>query len=142
VLCPLPFLDAAGFPQQKILHDEFAFAARQRSTASAARYFTISRLRAGFDFDDVVESLTIRALEERLAGRCKARRFATDRHGNAPSAVMNLSLRKSTGSNNAAKLPAEQQHLRFNDLRKFRCSRKIYPPGPGTKHRTVRSPFK
>ena len=50
--------------------------------------------------------------------------------------------RKSTGSNKAAKLPAEEQHLRLNDLRKFRCSRKIYQPSPGTKHRTVRSPFK
>jgi hypothetical protein len=50
--------------------------------------------------------------------------------------------RKSTGSNNAAKLPAGQQHLRLNDLRKFRCRRNNYPPGPGTKHRTVRSPFK
>jgi hypothetical protein len=77
-------LDAAGFPQQKILHDEFAFAARQWSTASAARYFTISRFWIGFNFDDVVESLTIWALEERLAGRRKARRFATDRHGTPP----------------------------------------------------------
>jgi hypothetical protein len=93
VLCPLPFLDAAGFPQQEILHNEFCFAAREWSAASAARYFTLSRLRAGFDFDDVVESLTIRALEERLAGRCKARRFATDSHGTPPVPLIYSILR-------------------------------------------------
>jgi hypothetical protein len=86
-------LDAAGFPQQKILHDEFRFAARQRSAASAARYFTISRLRAGFDFDDVVESLTIRAFEKRLAGRRKARRFANDSHGTPPVPLIYSILR-------------------------------------------------
>jgi hypothetical protein len=84
VLCTLPFSDAAGFPQQEILHNEFCFAAREWSAASAARYFTISRLRAGFDIDDVVESLTIRAFEERLAGCHNARRFANNRHGTPP----------------------------------------------------------
>jgi hypothetical protein len=77
-------LDAACFPQQEILHNEFCFAAREWSAASAARYFTISRLRAGFDFDDVVESLTIRAFEERLAGCRNAGRFANDSHHGTP----------------------------------------------------------
>jgi hypothetical protein len=84
VLCTLPSSDAAGFPQKKILHDEFCFAAREWSAASAARYLTISRLRAGFDFDDVVESLTIRAFEERLAGCHNPRRFANNSHGTPP----------------------------------------------------------
>ena len=84
LLCPLPFLDAAGFPQEEILHNELCFAAGEWSAANAARYLTISRLRAGFDFDDVVESLTIRALEKRLPGGRKARRFAADRHRHAP----------------------------------------------------------
>jgi len=83
-LCPLPFLDAAWLPQQEILHDEFCFTGGERSAASEARYLTISRLRAGFDFDDVVESLTIRALEKRLVGGRKARRFATDSHDTPP----------------------------------------------------------
>jgi hypothetical protein len=77
-------LDTAGFPQQKILHNELAIAAGKRSAASAARYFTISRFRAGFDFDDVVESLTIRAFEKRLAGCRNAGRFAPHRHGTPP----------------------------------------------------------
>jgi hypothetical protein len=77
-------LDTAGFPQQKILHNEFCFAAGEWPTASAARYFTISRLRAGFDFDDVIESLAIRAFEKRLAGRRNAGRFANDSHGTPP----------------------------------------------------------
>jgi hypothetical protein len=84
-LFPFPFLDAAGFPQEEILHNEFCFAAGEWSAASEARYLTISRLRAGFDFDDVVESLTIRALEKRLADGRKARRFAADSHGHAPA---------------------------------------------------------
>jgi hypothetical protein len=83
-LRPLPFLDAASFPQQEILHDEFAVAARQWPAASAARYFAISRLRASFDFDDVVESLAIRAFEKRLAGCRNAGRFANDSHGTPP----------------------------------------------------------
>jgi hypothetical protein len=92
-LCPLPFLDAAWLPQQEILHDEFCFTGGERSAASEARYLTISRLAAGFDFDDVVESLTIRAFEKRLAGGRKARRFAADTHGHAPSAVITQGLR-------------------------------------------------
>jgi hypothetical protein len=86
-------LAAASFPQQEILHDEFAVAARQWPAASAARYFTINRLWAGFDFDDVIESLTIWAFEERPAGCRKARRFANDSHGTPPVPVINLSLR-------------------------------------------------
>jgi hypothetical protein len=77
-------LNAAGFPQEEILHNEFCFAAGEWSAASAARYLTISRLRAGFDFDDVVESLTIRALEKRLPDGRKARRFAADSHYTPP----------------------------------------------------------
>jgi hypothetical protein len=84
VLCTLPFSDAAGFPQQEILHNEFRFATREWSAASPARYFAISRLRAGFDFDDVVESLAIRAFEKRLAGCHNARRLANNRHGAPP----------------------------------------------------------
>jgi hypothetical protein len=86
-------LGAAGFPQQEILHNEFCFAAREWSTASAAGYFTIIRLRAGFDFDDVVESLTIRAFEERLAGRRNAYRFANDSHGTPPVPLIYSMLR-------------------------------------------------
>jgi hypothetical protein len=77
-------LDAAWLPQQEILHNEFCFAAGEWSAANAARYLTIIGLRVGFDFDDVVESLTIRALEKRLAGGRKARRFAAHSHGHAP----------------------------------------------------------
>jgi hypothetical protein len=93
VLCPLPFLDAASFPQQEILHDEFAVAARQWSVASAARYFTINRLWAGFDFDDVIESLTIWAFEERPAGCRNAGRFANDSHGTPPVPLIYSILR-------------------------------------------------
>jgi hypothetical protein len=82
-LFPFPFLDAAGFPQEEILHNDFCFVAGERSAASEARYLTI-RLRAGFDFDEVVENLTIRALEKRLVGGRKARRFATDSHDTPP----------------------------------------------------------
>ena len=61
--------------------------------ARAAEPVRISRLRAGFDFDDVVESLTIRAFEERLAGRRKARRFANDSHGTPPVPLIYSILR-------------------------------------------------
>ena len=44
-------LDAAGIPQQKILHDEFPFVARERSTANAARYVAIIGYWAGLDFE-------------------------------------------------------------------------------------------
>jgi hypothetical protein len=86
-------LGAAGFPQQKILHDEFAVAAREWSAASAATHLTIIRLQAGFDFNDVVESLTIRAFEERLACCRKARRFANDSHGTPPVPLIYSILR-------------------------------------------------
>ena len=37
-----PSLNAAGFPQQKILQDEFAFAARKRVTTNATRHILIA----------------------------------------------------------------------------------------------------
>ena len=68
--------DAASLPQQKILHDEFAVAAREWSTTSAARYFTVSRFWTGFNFDNLVKRVAIRALEERHVSRLMAPRAA------------------------------------------------------------------
>jgi hypothetical protein len=75
-LCPLPFLDATSFPQKEILHDEFSFAARKWPTTSAARYLAINGFRSGFNFDDVVEGVAIRAPEERPTRRCMTCRVA------------------------------------------------------------------
>jgi hypothetical protein len=40
-LSPRPSLNTASFPQQKILHDEFAFAPRQRAAANTTGYLMI-----------------------------------------------------------------------------------------------------
>ena len=64
----------ARLPQEKALHDELPFAAREWSTASAARYFMISGFWTGPDFDDVAEGTAISAFEERHTPRSMARR--------------------------------------------------------------------
>jgi hypothetical protein len=63
-----PFLHTAvaSVPQQKILDNEFALAASKWSAAITAGYLAISGFWTGFDFDDVIDRLAIRAFEERL----------------------------------------------------------------------------
>jgi hypothetical protein len=61
-LHPNPSLNAGSFTQQEILHDEFAFAPLKRAATSTAGYFR--RLRAGFDFDDLIERVTVRTIKE------------------------------------------------------------------------------
>jgi hypothetical protein len=62
----LPFVSAwiksGPFPQQEILEHDFPLARRQWRTAGAA-HLAVDRLRPGFDPDDVIESVTMRAIE-------------------------------------------------------------------------------
>ncbi|MGO9049114.1 MAG: hypothetical protein ACLQFW_19910, partial [Xanthobacteraceae bacterium] len=59
----LPLLTTASFPQHEILHDRFAFAGWQRCAAGSAGYVAINGLWTGFDFDDLIKSITVRAIE-------------------------------------------------------------------------------
>jgi hypothetical protein len=61
-ITPNPSLIAGSLTQQEILHDEFAVAPLKRAATSTAGYFR--RLRAGFDFDDLIERVTVRTTEE------------------------------------------------------------------------------
>ena len=49
--------------QHKVFEDKRAFATRERSTAGAACYLRLSRLRSRFDLDHVVERLAVRTRE-------------------------------------------------------------------------------
>ena len=60
-------------PQQKIFEHEFVVAARKRRAAGSAGQLPIVRFRSGFDFDDVVERLAVRA-RERTRRRRSSRR--------------------------------------------------------------------
>jgi hypothetical protein len=60
---PFPFLDSRGISQQEILDRKFAFAPRKRATAGAARYLTVDGFRTGFDSDDLIERIAVRAIE-------------------------------------------------------------------------------
>jgi hypothetical protein len=91
-VCHFPFLAAASFPQQEILHDEFSIAGSEWS-ATTARYFAISGFWAGLDFDDVVEGVAILALEKRLACRRKATRTALHHIPPPVSFKANLKIR-------------------------------------------------
>ena len=62
-------LDTPGLAQQEILDDELALAPSKRGAASATRYLAIDGLRPGFDFDDVIECIAVRAIERLPPGR-------------------------------------------------------------------------
>jgi hypothetical protein len=62
-------LPAASLPQQKILHDEFAFAPRKRADANTTGYLAIDCFRAGFSFDDLIEGVAVRTIKK-LSARC------------------------------------------------------------------------
>ena len=59
------FLGAAGLSQQEVLEDELAFASWKGSSAREARHFLQRRLGTGFDFDDIIKRLAIRARKSR-----------------------------------------------------------------------------
>jgi hypothetical protein len=52
-----------GLLNQKILEDQIPFAASQWSTATTARYLAINRFWSGFDFDDAIQCVAVRAME-------------------------------------------------------------------------------
>ena len=56
-------LDATSLSQQEVFKDEFALATDKRPAANTACYVLKDRLRSGFDFDDVIERLAVRARE-------------------------------------------------------------------------------
>jgi hypothetical protein len=59
---PAPrFFGATGLSQHEVLEDELAFASEKGSSAREARHFLQRRLGTGFDFDDIIERLAIRA---------------------------------------------------------------------------------
>jgi len=66
VLGRFQLLDTPGLAQQEILDDELAVAPSKRGAASATRYLAIDGLRPGFDFDDVIECIAVRALNDCL----------------------------------------------------------------------------
>jgi len=59
--------------QQEIFEHELVVTARKRRAAGSAAQLPIVRLRSGFDFDDVVERLAVRA-RERIRRRRPSRR--------------------------------------------------------------------
>jgi hypothetical protein len=59
--------------QQEIFEHELVVAARKRRAAGSAAQLPIVRFRSGFDFDDVVERLAVRA-RERIRRRRPSRR--------------------------------------------------------------------
>lgn len=63
-----PPLNAGGFPQHKILYNEFALAPLKWSAASPAGYFAIYCLGTGFNFDGLIERVTIRTVKEFSTG--------------------------------------------------------------------------
>jgi len=48
---------------QKILGDQISFAASQWRAAIPALYLAINRFGSGFDFDDSIERVAVRAME-------------------------------------------------------------------------------
>jgi hypothetical protein len=64
---PFPFLDSRSVPQQEILDHKLTFTIRERTTAGAARYLAIECFRSGFDFDDLIQRIAVRAMERSLA---------------------------------------------------------------------------
>jgi hypothetical protein len=68
---PLPLLNPTGVPQQKILHDEAAFASRQRSAAGTTSDRATNGFRTGFHLDDLIERIAVRTIESRPASRHK-----------------------------------------------------------------------
>jgi hypothetical protein len=61
---PLPLPTSARHSQQEILEDKSAFASGQRSAAGTARQLAINGLWPGFDFDDLIDSVAIRTIEQ------------------------------------------------------------------------------
>jgi hypothetical protein len=63
---PAPqFFGATGLSQQEVFEDKLAFASEKGSSARKARHFSQRRLGTGFDFDDIIERLSIRARKRR-----------------------------------------------------------------------------
>jgi hypothetical protein len=58
-----PLLDTSRLPQQKILDDQIPLAADEWCLATTARYSAINCIRSGFDFDDLIKRVAVRAME-------------------------------------------------------------------------------
>jgi hypothetical protein len=61
--------NAASLPQEKILHDEFAFAPRKRAAANTTGYLMIGRLKTGRSFNDLIEGVAVRTIKKLSAYR-------------------------------------------------------------------------
>jgi hypothetical protein len=68
-----------AFSQEEVFENKVSFPRHQRAAAGAARYLAIVRLRTGFDFDDLVQRIAVRAGE-----RIERRRSAGS-HDDAPN---------------------------------------------------------
>jgi hypothetical protein len=51
------------FPQEKVFEDKLSFPRNKRAAASAANYLAVICLGTGFDLDDFIEGLAVRARE-------------------------------------------------------------------------------
>jgi hypothetical protein len=56
-------VNARWLAHQKVLQNETVFAARERCATGPASYLPVNGLRSGFDFDDVIKCLAVRARE-------------------------------------------------------------------------------
>jgi hypothetical protein len=56
-------VNARCLAHQKVLQNETVFAARERCATGPASYLPVNGLRSGFDFDDVIKCLAVRARE-------------------------------------------------------------------------------
>ena len=73
---------ARSVAQHKVFEDKRAFATWERSTAGAACYLRLSRLRSRFDLDHVVERLAVRARER------NERRWPALSHSTPPTPIL------------------------------------------------------
>ena len=62
-MLPFPSLATGRPAQEKILHDEFSFTSRKWPAAVLAGDLTLDGVWSGFDFDDVIERVAVRAMK-------------------------------------------------------------------------------
>jgi hypothetical protein len=125
-LCPPP--RARSLPQEEILEHELAFPSGKRAAASTARYPAIIRLRSGFDFDDLIERIAVRA-REWIERRWPAA------HGYVPIRT-GLVIKRMTASRNCHAIVTPHNHAAaFGNLPSEFCPRNLDFEAPGRQGR-------
>lgn len=125
-LCPPP--RARSLPQEEILEHELAFPSGKRAAASTARYPAIIRLRSGFDFDDLIERIAVRA-REWIERRWPAA------HGYVPIRT-GLVIKRMTASRNCHAIVTPHNHAAaFGNLTSEFCPRNLDFEAPGRQGR-------